>query len=246
MSSLFRFDPRHLSGQELRPMRRLRMDFTMAAQSNCLYVFGGSTEQFTILDSVECYNVTTNLWVDMPSLPIALHSLANEVVGDSIYLSGGVSAQDRQATNTFIQFLTQTRTYESLPGMFYARRLHEMVQCGGKMYVFGGIPRQGVPLQGQIPIECYDFKSKQWTMFSSTLSGRSVGHYLTFEGQILSLGHEHHNAKEDEIWTYDPSLDDWTKYAKAPQRMNLMNALCTAMHTNFEEDKISSTYMKEK
>jgi N-acetylneuraminic acid mutarotase len=59
-------------------------------------------------------------------------------------------------------------------------------------------------------------KINQWNMLSSTLSGRSVGHYIVFENEILSLGHEHQDAKEDEIWVYDPDCDSWTKYAKTP------------------------------
>ncbi|XP_021372103.1 kelch-like protein 26 isoform X2 [Mizuhopecten yessoensis] len=246
MSSLVRFDPRHLVSQELRPMRRLRMDFVLTAHKSCLYVFGGSTEQFAILDSVEFYNVTTNTWGDLPPLPSPLHSLASAVEGDHIYLSGGVSSQDRQATNTFMCFYPLTRHYESLPGMFYARRLHDMVSFQQKIYVVGGIPRQGAPLHGQIPIESFNFSTNQWTMLSSTLSGRSVGHYMHFEGQILSLGHEHHNATEDEIWIYDPEVDDWVKHAKAPQRMNLTSAICTVLHVNYDNEKVCKTFLKEK
>nr|XP_022341558.1 kelch-like protein 9 isoform X3 [Crassostrea virginica] len=245
LSSLFRFDPRHLCGQDLRPMRRLRMDFAVAAQGSCLYVFGGSTEQFATMDSVECYNVETNSWTELPPLPMALNSLAALTVESDIYLSGG-AGQDRQPTNSFTIFHPHYRTYDTLPGMFYARRLHEMAFFQEKVYVLGGIPRQGVPLHGQIPIECYDVSTSQWTMLSSTLSGRSVGHYLSFQGHILSLGHEHHNAKEDEIWTYDPELDDWSKYAKAPQRMSLMSVICSTIFVNFYDEKVAKTFLKDK
>ena len=246
MSSLVRFDPRHLCSQELRPMRRLRMEFALVSLGKCLYVFGGSTEQFSVLDSVESYNATTNLWTDLPPLPVPLHSLASTVHGENIYLSGGVSSLDRQACNTFMCFHPTSRHYETLPGMFYARRLHDMVAYLDKMYVVGGIPRQGVPLQGQIPIECYNFETKQWTMLSSSLSGRSVGHYQNINNQILSLGHEHHEATEDEIWTYDPELDDWSKYAKAPQRMNLTSAICSTIYVNFNDEKVRKTFLKDK
>jgi N-acetylneuraminic acid mutarotase len=47
-----------------------------------------------------------------------------------------------------------------------------------------------------------------------------------FENEILSLGHEHQDAKEDEIWVYDPDCDSWTKYAKTPPRANLTSAIC--------------------
>ena len=246
MSSLFRFDPRHLVGQELRPMRHLRLEFSLVAYDSCLYAFGGSTEQFAILDSVETYNVKTNLWEELLPLPSPTHSLAAVTHANKIYLSGGVSGQERQTTNSFVCFDPVARSYQVLPGMMYARRLHEMVALQDKIFVLGGIPKTGVPLYGQIPIESYALASRQWTMLSSTLSGRSIGHYTNFEGQILALGHEHSTATEDEIWTFDPDLDDWFRYAKAPQRMSLNSAMCTQLCVNYNDEKICQRFMKEK
>ena len=248
MSSVSRFDPRHLVSQELRPMRRLRIDFALVAVGKYLYVFGGLTEQFAILESVECYNVTTNTWEDLPPLHAATHSLAAIRYDDKIYLSGGVvlMGQERQAMNSFTCYYTTSRHYESKPGMLYARRLHDMVLVGEKVYVTGGIPRTGTPLHGQIPIEYYSHLSNQWTLLSSTLSGRSVGHYMYFADQIISLGHEHHNATEDEIWSYSPDSETWARYLKAPQRMSLTQAMCIKLFVNFRDEKVMKLFLKDK
>ncbi|KAK0066430.1 kelch-like protein 36 [Biomphalaria pfeifferi] len=247
MSSLFRFDPRHLIGQELRPMRRLRLEFACVSHSRCLYAFGGTTEQFAILDSVECYNVQSNTWDELPPLPAPTHSLAAVSHGPKIYLSGGVSGQDRSIVASFISYDPLTRRYEAKPSMFYPRRLHDMIAFKNKIFALGGITRQGIPLYGQIPIECFDMTTNQWTMLSSTLGGRSVGHYLFLdEGQILSLGHEHHSATEEEMWLYLPDSDSWSKYSKAPQRMSLNSALSTQLYINFFQEKVSSKIMKDK
>jgi kelch-like protein 26 len=246
MSSLFRFDPRHLLCQELRPMRRLRIDCALVAFCQTLLVFGGSTEQFAILDSVEGYNVIRNSWEDLLPLPVPTHSLAAIVSGERVYLSGGVSGQDRQATNSFVSYHPSARRYEAHPGMFYARRLHDMVALDDRIFVVGGLPRQGVPLHGHIPIESFSMLTNQWTMLSSTLSGRSVGHYINFVGQMLSLGHEHHSATEDEIWRYAVDIDDWSKYTKAPQRLSLTSAIVVVMHVNFHDEKVSKNFIKDK
>jgi len=248
MSSVFRFDPRHLCGQEVRPMRRLRLDFALVAVGKYLYVFGGLTDQFAILDSVERYSVLENIWEDLPPLHAATHSMAGIKYQDNIYLSGGVAllGPERQAVNTFLCFHTATRIYESKPGMLYARRLHDMVIVGERVYVLGGIPRTGTPLHGQIPIEYYSHQANQWTLLSSTLSGRSVGHYLYHEGVILSLGHEHHNATEDEVWGYSPESDSWARHIKAPLRMSLTQAMCVLMYLNFADEKVSKLFIKEK
>ncbi|KAH3827789.1 kelch-like protein 26 [Dreissena polymorpha] len=250
MSSVFRFDPRHLCGHELKPMRRLRLDFALVAVGKFLYVFGGLTDQFAILDSVERYNVPANMWEDLPPLPSATHSMAGIKYQDKVYLSGGVvlmgNGPDRQAMNTFLCYHATSRHYESLPGMLYARRLHDMVLVNERVYVLGGIPRTGTPLHGQIPIEYFSHSSNQWTLLSSTLSGRSVGHYMLHEDVIMSLGHEHHNATEDEVWGYSPETDSWARQIKAPQRMSLTQAMCVKMFVNFGDEKVSKLFMKDK
>ena len=248
MSSVFRFDPRHLIGQELRPMRRLRLDFALVSIGKFIYVFGGLTDQYAILESVECYNVITNIWEDVPCLPSATHSLAATRYGDKLYLTGGVVliGQERNATNSFACYHPVSRHYESKPGMLYARRLHDMITVDEKVYVLGGIPRTGTPLHGQIPIECFSHRSNQWTLLSNTLSGRSIGHYICFDSKILSLGHEYQSATEDEIWWYNPQDDDWNKYIKAPQRLSLTQAMCIKLFVNFTDEKVCKLFMKEK
>lgn len=247
MSSLFRFDPRHMIGQELRPMRRLRLEFACVAHSRGLYVFGGHTEQYTILDSVECYDVQSNTWEELQPLSTPTDSLAAVSHGNKIYLSGGVSGQDRSSKANFLSYDPVTRRYEVKPSMSYPRRLHDMIAHDTKIYALGGITRQNIPLHGQIPIESFDMVSNQWTILSSTLGGRSIGHYMFIDdGQILSLGHEHHSATEEEMWVYRPDSDSWVKYARAPKRMSLNSALSIELFINFHQDKLASKIIKDK
>ena len=246
MPTLFRFDPCHLVGQELQPMQHVRLEFCLVAAGMFLYVFGGSAEDFTIVDTVEAYNVKANTWECIQPLPQPTHSLAGVSYEGCVYLSGGVCSPDRHTTGTVFCFDHSLRTYTSLSTMMYARRLHEMAYLGHKLYILGGIPKADLPTYGQIPIEVLCLSTLQWTKLSATLSGRSIGHYINHEGQILVLGHEHRTSTEDEIWTFDPVLDDWFHYAKAPQRLSLNHAMSTLLWVNFNDEKICSRFMKEK
>ncbi|XP_013388363.1 kelch-like protein 13 [Lingula anatina] len=238
MNSLCRFDPRHLQVQELSPMKRLRLDSALVAIGHKLYVLGGGSENLFVLDSVECYDVNTNMWTDEIPLLEPTHSHAATVTDDKIYISGGVSSTDRQPVNTFASFDLTTRTWESKPGIFYARRLHDMVAIDRKIFVLGGITRHGVSNTGQTPIECYDIQTEQWTLLAHTFSGRSIGHYIAMEGKIYSIGREHYSAAEDEIWVYDLPTDQWSKLAKAPNHMNLSSAVCTKLFINFSDENV--------
>ena len=246
MNSLCRFDTRHLRLQELQPFRRSRIDPAFVSFGRKLYLFGGCNENLCSLDSVECYDIQTNSWTELNPLPCPTHSLAAVSYQDSIFVSGGVSGIERHPTRTFHCFHPSSGRWEIRADMHCDRRLHAMVVIGQRVFVVGGIGRHGIHAQSQVPSESYDVNTDQWTLLSSTLSGRSVGHFIAFQGRILSVGREHKNATEDEICTYDTASDTWGTYAKVQHRMGLASASCCLLHINFNDEKVAKTLMKER
>lgn len=250
MNSLLRFDPRHLTLHELSACRRLRIDATLVVCGHSLYVCGGATENFTPLDSVECYDTHTNTWVELQPMPAATHSHASVCPGGNIiYMSGGVSGQERQPTNTLLAYDTVLRSWSSLEPMHCARRLHEMVVLGTdqkRIFVLGGIGGHSVHQQTQIPIEVYDTDTNQWSLLTSTLAGRSVGHFVAHNGRILSIGREHSSATEDEIWQYSIDSDTWSSYTKMPRRNGLATAAATLLAINFYDEKVYRRVISER
>jgi len=62
------------------------------------------------------------------------------------------------------------------------------------LYVVGGIGvHHSFHQQTQIPVERYDLAANQWTVLtSSTLAGRSIGHYLALDdSSIISVRCSH-------------------------------------------------------
>lgn len=238
MNSLLRFDPRHLKLQELAPCRRLRIDPALVAKGQWLYLFGGTNEHYSLQDTVECYDVRTNSWMDLMPLPVPMHSQAATVCGSLIYVSGGVAGQERQPTATMYSYDPATHQWETKSPMHFARRLHEMVPKEDIIFVLGGIGMHSFNQQTQIPIESYNTTTDQWTMLTSTLAGRSVGHFVPFEGKILSLGREHYEATEDDIWIYDTETDTWKTYTKVPRRTRLATASGVMLYVNFFDERL--------
>ena len=246
MNSLCRFDPRHLAVHELQPMRVFRTDFSVIAFEGKIYVFGGASG-FRVLDTVECYTVKSNSWETLQPLPIQTHSSGICLLGNKIYLSGGVSTEDRQPMGTLMSYDPARQAWDtSLPSMKYCRRLHEMASVRETIFVLGGISQHGIHSQSQIPVEGYNITTQQWTLLGPTLSGRSVGHYIAMSGRLFSIGHEHYEATEDEIWSFDSDADVWSKFAQAPRRTGLASALCTLLQVNFHDERISSKVITEK
>ena len=239
MNSLLRFDPRHLTLQELQPCRRLRIDPALTSFNGCLYVLGGMNEHLTIQDSVECYDIENNAWLDLLPLPIPTHSHTATVVYGMIYVCGGVNGQDQSPTASVYAYDLVSRTWQNKTPMTCARRLHESVGYDSRIYVMGGIGTHSYHQQTQIPMEYYETKSDQWTMLNATLAGRSIGHFLLFRDMILSIGREHYEAQEDDIWSYNLKTDTWKPFTKVPRR-SLASTMGSLLHLNFYDEKISN------
>jgi N-acetylneuraminic acid mutarotase len=133
-----------------------------------------------------------------------------------------------------------------MPGFQCARRLHEMAAIDDKLYIVGGIGSHSFHQQTQIPIECYNTLNKQWTMLTSTLAGRSIGHFIEYGGHILSIGREHYEATEDDLWIYNVTTDTWSHKTKAPRRTGLASAFCAMLHLNFFDEKIAKCVLSDK
>ena len=246
MNSLLRFDPRHLKLQELAPCRRLRIDPAMVAKDYCLYLFGGTNEHYTLQDTVECYDVRANSWVELLPLPTPMHSQSAAVCKALIYVCGGVAGQDRQPTANMYAYNPSTHQWETKTPMSCARRLHEMITLDETIFVLGGIGMHSYHQQTQIPIESYNTATDQWTMLTSTLAGRSIGHFVPIEGKILSLGREHYEATEDDIWLYDTQTDTWRTYTKVPRRTRLASASGLMLCINFYDEKTAKRVISDK
>jgi len=111
LNELARFDPRHLTLTMLTPCRRLRLDPAVATVGQQIYVFGGSVDTpsgaagDTVLSSVERYDIVSDTWTEIGSMPTATHSHSALEVDGMIYISGGVTAtQVRSVSDQLVRY----------------------------------------------------------------------------------------------------------------------------------------------
>ena len=184
--------------------------------------------------------------MDLLPLPQAVHSHSATLYKDVIYLCGGLGTDNRQPLTSLHMYDPTSQQWKSKSSMQCARRLHVMVTLGDLVYVLGGIGTHSFHQQTQIPIESYNPATDQWTLLSATLAGRSVGHFISFNDMILSIGREHYEATEDDIWEYDPKSDKWKSMVKMPRRMGLATASGVLLHINFSDDKIAKNVLTDR
>jgi hypothetical protein len=251
LNALVRFDPRHFTLTTLTPCRRLRLDPAVACVGRRIFMFGGSIDMpselagDTVLDAVDRYDIIDDTWTEVSPLPHPTHSHAAVAVGDTVYIAGGVVAMPARVVSAEVfQYNPAFDSYDRCAPMHCARRLHSLVSMADDttIYAVGGIgDHHSFHQQTQIPVERYDTTTNQWTLLNSTtLAGRSVGHFAVLtDDLIVSVGREHHQATEDDIWRYDALHDKWTPYLKAPSRTSLASTSCILLHINFYDEKLA-------
>uniref|UniRef100_A0A8C9F7B3 Kelch like family member 14 n=1 Tax=Pavo cristatus TaxID=9049 RepID=A0A8C9F7B3_PAVCR len=157
-----RYDPRFNSWIQLPPMQERRASFYACRLDKNLYVIGGRNET-GYLSSVECYNLETNEWRYVSSLPQPLAAHAGAVHNGKIYISG--------------QYLLQFPLYK----YFICVYITKFLLC---IYFAGGFSHLDVML-----VECYDPKGDQWNILQTPiLEGRSGPGCAVLDDSIYLVG----------------------------------------------------------
>jgi len=96
-------------------MPTARSDTTASTVNDTIYVIGGFSANFSVLDTVEAYNPATNTWTTKASLPVPRVSITSVVINGLIYVAGQDQRLDvyDPATDTW------SSNYPSMPAQLY-------------------------------------------------------------------------------------------------------------------------------
>lgn len=234
LAQLLRFDPRHLSVVQLTTNQTVRIDAAFfALPKSMLLISGGMNDVLQPLDTMEVYDSSKNEWLSGTKLPYPIHSHSGVTLGDRVFISGGVV--NREPSNNLLEF--QGGTWKYRASMKLPRRLHQMLVHKDQIFVAGGTQSQSH--LSNIHLECYNSSQDQWTILTQTMSGRSVGHFVSINGEFLSIGREHPQATESEIWRYDEYEDVWKRKTAVPRSFNLSTALATCLAFNTNDERFA-------
>ncbi|MEW6743933.1 MAG: kelch repeat-containing protein [Planctomycetota bacterium] len=117
--------------------------------SGNIYLIGGLDSTGTIIDKVYRYEAASNTWSDFTGtdpLPVGRYSYAAAAVGDTIYVSGGLTST---VTDVTANYSADVYAYTpgaadgskwdlTLPDLPQGRRCHAMVALGSMLYVLAG------------------------------------------------------------------------------------------------------------
>jgi len=122
-------------------------------------------------DSVASFDLGTNTWSDLPSLPEGRSSHDAVVINDSVYVVGGWRLHDGEQsawmTDAFVLDLSQSDdklVWKPLPTPSFHRRALALASLAGQLVVIGGMQNEGGPTTR---VDIYDPQTRQWREGSS-------------------------------------------------------------------------------
>ena len=124
------------------PEPQLRKDYTVVAFEHKVLIFGGSSGgDLNILDGVYEFDIRTNAFKVMPSLPWAVSNMAGVRWGDQAVLIGGFD-RNKFSKRVFM-YDSKTGNITELPSMLEERSAAAAVITGNTIVVMGGKGQDG-------------------------------------------------------------------------------------------------------
>jgi len=168
-----------------------------------IYVIGGWNGN--ILNTVEIYNVTDDLWIAGTPLPAPRLDGAVQAIDSKLYVIGGNSHGGGGAVSTVWEYDPILDIWASKSPMPTGRRSLASAVVDGKIYTISGVDTGNMI---SAAVEVYDPATDTWEIKNPHPLPRQ---YLTAEavnGKIYTFGG---NTYCNRVHEYDPVLDVWTE-----------------------------------
>jgi N-acetylneuraminic acid mutarotase len=202
--------------REVAPLPIARQSLSLCASAEGeLYAIGGIEDDVS-LAIVERYDPTLDTWVTMTALPHPWSAGCACVVGDAIYVLGGVVEDEEagcgvQTISTVMKFDTLKQTWSEVKSIPEAREASGMCVLGSSIYVFGGLDEDEM-----VTSTAYRFSTDtnvwstlapmpeaKWSLCACTLGGLM---YLIGGRDYLEQSKALHS-----VHRYDPVANMWSE-----------------------------------
>jgi len=212
-----------------------RKNHSTVTYNNKMYIFGGKNG-VTYLDTMRIYDFGTGTWSSGATdtgNPREGHSAV--VANNKMYVFGG-KASDTYSPILGSDILDKMRVYDFATNTWsagidysgYNRKNHSAVTHNNKMYIFGGINRNG---QTQSGMQIYDFATSSWTTGPAYATASSSDHSAIVYSNKMYLfgGINNMFSSQDGMKIFDFTTNTWsdgspdTGNARSTHSANLYN-----------------------
>ena len=197
-----------------------RIEVSVTAIGDNIYVIGGVDKSGKALDTVEVYNIKNESWKAVASLPLPLHHSAASSFNGKIYVIGGSSSPGGNWDPTNKLFIFDSILDKWIEGkpMPTARGGMTANFVNGILYVIGGY---GISQVADVN-ESYDPLSNEWISKKPMPTPRHHSASAVVDNQIFVIGGTIRGLypffNTDITERYDPQEDKWITLKPMPSK----------------------------
>jgi N-acetylneuraminic acid mutarotase len=165
------------------------------ASGNFIYFIGGSTSAHDVdppsaaVATNYRYDDTNDTWTTMAPMPSRRHGGAVALVGQRIFVIGGVSNAHSTIHSTNEVYDIPSNTWSTKASLPFARTLMACSVFNGQIYIIGGATSPNDPTQSAISTcQMYDPATDIWTTRTPMLTSRYGVMSTVYNNRIYVLG----------------------------------------------------------
>ncbi|MBI5104540.1 MAG: hypothetical protein HZB46_06065, partial [Solirubrobacterales bacterium] len=208
---VLRFDPRTREYDELAQLPEPLNHVGLTTYGGDVYLVGGHGNIVFGADAKQGfwrYSVRDDRWSRMPPMPTARGAATAQVIGDRLYVAGGMLRG--RALRTLEAYDFSERRWHRLADMPTPREHVPGAVVGGKLYVAGGRSEEDYSLR---TVDRYDPRRDRWEHVPDLPQPEGGGEAVAIGGDLLVVG----GGDDREKWVtgavqrFDPATGRWSR-----------------------------------
>jgi hypothetical protein len=206
-----RFDFQTELYEELPPLPRALNHVTLAAAGGQVYALGGLGNDYESLEATGeswRYHPAERRWEPIAPMPTPRGAAGAAVIGDRIYVAGGVA--DRRSVATLEAYDVSTGRWSRLAPMEVERDHLGVAALDGRLHAVGGRRVEGSPLSDH---ESFDPATGRWERLADIPEPTSGFGLAAHDGRLVAAGGEDRPRRvlTGSVWSYAPDSREWTR-----------------------------------
>jgi N-acetylneuraminic acid mutarotase len=212
VDEFLRFDPETGRYERLAPMPERLNHHAMAAWGGKIYVIGGMGDLLFGADTrrdVFVYDPETDRWSELPPMPTARGAAASAVIGDTLYVAGGM-AQGGRLSGALEAFDFRTERWRRLADIPTPREHMIGAAVDGVFYVAGG---RSLTDDSLSVVERYEPEADRWTRVAPLPQEAGSLEAASIDGYFVVVGgdDDREGWVTGKVQRYDPETDRWAQ-----------------------------------
>jgi N-acetylneuraminic acid mutarotase len=212
VDTLWRFDPGSGRYTRLAPMPERLNHHSMVAWGGRIYVTGGMGDLLfgaDVRSAMFVYDPQTDRWSELPSMPTPRGAAASAVIGDTLYVAGGMTRNGR-LSNVLEAFDFRTEEWRRLADMPTPREHMIGAAVEGSFFVAGG---RTLTTDSIDTFERYDPAGDRWTRVARMPQDAGSLEAASIDGYFVAVGgdDDREGWVTGAIQRYDPRSNQWVQ-----------------------------------